>query len=229
VKRTVDACNSVSEYPATFRCSGHTAFAAIPVRHAFERAAWAEPAAALAVPKTPFAQAEAITWFGRPVGAARNGELAKAKDAVDRPARAQRQARQGKRSVLGGPGGHTGAGQRSWIALVEGRKAKAITGVRQAADLEGRSGKHVAIENRLSPMRELLGELLMDAQEPVQALKELETSLRNNPNRYCSFAGAARAADRAGDGYYEKLVTLAGNADTPRPDLIVAKQYLTSK
>jgi hypothetical protein len=117
----------------------------------------------------------------------------------------------------------------AWIALVEGRKAKAITGVRQAADLEGRSGKHVAIENRLSPMRELLGELLMDAQEPVQALKELETSLRNNPNRYCSFAGAARAADRAGDGYYEKLVTLAGNADTPRPDLIVAKQYLTSK
>ncbi len=105
--------------------------------------------------------------------------------------------------------------------------------MRQAADPEDRSGKHVAMENRLSPMRELLGELLMDVQEPVQALKEFETSLRNNPNRYCSFAGAARAADGAGNGasariYYEKLVTLAGNADTPRPDLI-AKQYLTSK
>src|SRR5262249_14968471 len=72
----------ISEYPATFRYSGHTAFAAIPVRYAFERAAWAE-AAALAIPRTPFAQAEAIAWFGRAVGAARNGELAKAKDAVD--------------------------------------------------------------------------------------------------------------------------------------------------
>jgi len=122
----------------------------------------------------------------------------------------------------------------AWIALVEGRKGEAIAAMRQAADLEDRSGKHVAMENRLSPIREMLGELLMEAQEPAQALKEFETSLRNNPNRYRSFSGAATAADRAGDGararlYFEKLVTLAGNADTARPDLIAAKQYLTGK
>jgi Tfp pilus assembly protein PilF len=90
------------------------------------------------------------------------------------------------------------------------------------------------MENRLLPIRELLGELLIEAQEPAQALKEFETSLRNNPNRYRSFAGAARAADRAGDrvharSYYEKLISLAGNADTARPDLIAAKQYLAGK
>jgi Tfp pilus assembly protein PilF len=90
------------------------------------------------------------------------------------------------------------------------------------------------MENRLSPIRELLGELLIEAQEPAQALKEFETSLRNNPNRYRSFAGAAKAADRAGDrasarSYYEKLIALAGNAHTARPDLIAAKQYLTDK
>jgi hypothetical protein len=39
--------------------------------------------------------------------------------------------------------------------------------MRQAADLEDRSGKHVAMENRLSPMRELLGELLLEAKEPA--------------------------------------------------------------
>ena len=55
-KRIVDGRNSVTEYPANFRYSGHAAFAAILVRYAFERAAWAE-AAALAIPKTPFAQA----------------------------------------------------------------------------------------------------------------------------------------------------------------------------
>src|SRR4029077_10962083 len=81
-QRIVDARNSVAEYPANFRYSGHTAFAAIPVRFAFERAAWAE-AAALAIPKTPFAQAEAIVWFGRAIGAARSGELPKAKEAID--------------------------------------------------------------------------------------------------------------------------------------------------
>lgn len=77
-KRIVDGRNSVTEYPPNFRYSGHTAFAAIPVRYAFERAAWAE-AAALAIPKTPFAQAEAITWFGRAIGGARSGDPAKAK------------------------------------------------------------------------------------------------------------------------------------------------------
>src|ERR1043166_4679200 len=81
-RQIVDARNSVAEYPAGFRYSGHTAFAAIPVRYAFERAAWAE-AAALAIPKTPFAQAEAITWFGRAIGAARSGDRARAREAVD--------------------------------------------------------------------------------------------------------------------------------------------------
>ena len=83
-------------------------------------------------------------------------------------------------------------------------------------------------------MRELLGELLLEAKEPAQALKEFETSLRNNPNRYRSFAGAAKAAERAGDraqahNYYEKLVALAGKADSARPELVAAKQYLASK
>ena len=86
----------------------------------------------------------------------------------------------------------------------------------------------------VSPILEMLGELLMEAQEPAQALKEFETSLHNNPNRYRSFSGAARAADQTGDrararSYYEKLVTLAGNGYTARPDLIAARQYLTGK
>lgn len=87
------------------------------------------------------------------------------------------------------------------------------------------------MENRLSPMRELLGELLIEANEPAQALKELEASLRNNPNRYRSFAGAAKAAERTGNRtqakvYYEKLISLADSADTERPDLVIARQFL---
>jgi hypothetical protein len=232
-KRIVDARNSVAEYPATFRYSGHTAFAAIPVRYAFERAAWAE-AAALAIPKTPFAQAEAITWFGRAIGAARNGELTKAKDAVDHLRALKDRLDKASDEYWAGQVAIQERASEAWIAVSEGRNGEAIAAMRQAADLEDRSGKHVAMENRLSPIRELLGELLMEAQEPAQALKEFETSLRNNPNRYRSFAGAARAAERAGDvaragSYYEKLFLLAGNADTARPDIIAAKQYLAGK
>ena len=89
------------------------------------------------------------------------------------------------------------------------------------------------MENRLSPIREMFGELLLEANEPAQALKEFETSLRNNPNRYRSFAGGAKAAGRAGDrvqarSYYEKLLALAAQGDGGRPDLVAAKRYLAA-
>lgn len=232
-KRIVDARNSVAEYPANFRYSGHTAFAAIPVRYAFERAAWAE-AMVLAIPKTPFAQAEAITWFGRAIGAARSQELPKAREAVAQLGALKDKLAKANDAYWTGQVAIQEQAADAWLALAEGRKEEAVAAMRQAADLEDRSGKHVAMENRLSPIRELLGELLLEANEPAQALKEFETSLRNNPNRYRSFAGAAKAADRAADralakNYYEKLVSLAGNADTSRPDLVAAKQYLASR
>ena len=232
-KRIVDARNSVAEYPAGFRYSGHTAFAAIPVRYAFERAAWSE-AAALAIPRTPFAQAEAIAWFGRAIGAARSGDLTKAREAVDQLGRLRDTLAKANDAYWTGQVAIQEQAAGAWLALAEGRKRDAIAAMGRAADLEDRSGKHVAMENRLSPIRELLGELLLEANEPVQALKELETSLRNNPNRYRSFAGAAKAAERAGDraqakSYYEKLVALAAQADGGRPDLVAAKRYLAGK
>jgi cytochrome c-type biogenesis protein CcmH/NrfG len=54
---------------------------------------------------------------------------------------------------------------------------------------------------------------------------------RENPNRYRGLYGAARAAEVAGDrskavGYYEKLVALAGKADTARPEIARAKTFL---
>ena len=58
--------------------ASHTGFAAAFVRYDFDRGAWAE-AAALPVPKTPYPQAEAISWFGRAIGAARSGDPAGAK------------------------------------------------------------------------------------------------------------------------------------------------------
>ncbi len=229
-KRIVDARNSVAEYPAGFRYSGHTAFAAIPVRYAFERSAWAE-AAALQIPKTPFAQAEAIAWFGRAIGATRSGDLTKAKEAIDQLRVLKDRLAKANDAYWTGQVVIQEWAAAGWLALAEGRKGDAIAALRQAADLEDRSGKHVAMENRLSPIREMFGELLLEASEPAQALKEFEASLRNNPNRYRSFAGAAKAAERAGDraqarSYYEKLIALAAQSDGGRPDVLAAKQYL---
>ena len=46
----------------------------------------------------------------------------------------------------------------------------------------GRREKHIAMENRLVPMREILGELLLEVNEPAAALAEFEASLQRVPN-----------------------------------------------
>src|SRR4030081_1062283 len=175
-KRIVDARNSVAEYPAGFRYSGHTAFAVIPVRYAFERADWVE-AAALAIPKTPFAQAEAIAWFGRAIGAARSGDMTKAMEAIDQLGVLKDRLAKASDDYWTGQVVIQQQAAGAWPALAEGRKADAIAAMRQAADLEDRSGKTVAMENRLSPIREMLGELLLDSNEPAHALEEFHASL----------------------------------------------------
>jgi tetratricopeptide (TPR) repeat protein len=106
--------------------------------------------------------------------------------------------------------------------------------MRAAADGEDGSVKHVAMENRLYPMRELLADLLLEIGQPPDALKEYEAAIAANPNRYRGFWGAARAAEQAGDrqkaaAYYGKLVDLAQKADTERPEIKVAKAFLQTK
>jgi hypothetical protein len=116
-------------------------------------------------------------------------------------------------------------------AIEKAKAASAPGAMRSAADLEDTSEKHIAMENRLVPMRELLGELLLEVHEPAAALLEFETSLQRVPNRFRSFSGAARAAELAGDRekakvYYAKLVALADKADTDRPELAYARAFL---
>jgi hypothetical protein len=103
--------------------------------------------------------------------------------------------------------------------------------MRSAADREDRSEKHVAMENRLSPMRELLGELLLQANRPRDALREFESSLQTIPNRFRSLAGAAEAAAQLGSrkraaGYYRNLLALAADAESERPALIAARAFV---
>src|SRR5256884_8228989 len=79
--------------------------------------------------------------------------------------------------------------------------------------------------------RELLAEMLLEANEPAQALREFEASMRVEPNRFRGFYGAARAADLSGDRtkartYYSTLLSLGEKGDTERPELRQAKAVL---
>ena len=122
----------------------------------------------------------------------------------------------------------------AWASLADGDKSIALTLMREAADLEGRSEKHVAMENRLYPMRELLGYMLLELKEPAQALKEFETALQETPNRLRGFYGAARSAELSDNpakarAYYAKLMALGEGSQAARPEFEQASSFLSEK
>jgi len=213
--------------------AGSTARAAVPARYVLERQDW-QGAAQLQPLGSGYPMAEAITHFARAMGAARSGDTAAAQTDIEKLKE--------QRAALEKAGQGYWAGQveiqvlaaQAWTAQAQGNKSDAIKIMRAAADLEDASEKHVAMENRLYPMRELLGDMLMAQGESVAALKEYETSLKNAPMRLRGFYGAAKAAEFSGDQkkareYFEKLAKLTRNSDGDRSELREMKQRLASR
>jgi tetratricopeptide (TPR) repeat protein len=207
----------------------YTAYAAIPARIAIERGAWAEAAALTLTPTAP--AADAITHFTRAMGFARMGDTAKAQIDINALRKLQAELVALKDPYWANQVDIQIKAAMAWVAYAENKPAEALQMMRTAADAEDGSEKHVAMENRLWPMRELLGELLLQAKEPAAALKEFEKSLEDSPNRLRGFSGAAQAAKAAGDRskaaeYYKKLVVMTAKADAGNKEVQEAKAFL---
>src|SRR5207244_13235140 len=122
----------------------------------------------------------------------------------------------------------------AWAAFAEGNKQEALKLMREGADMEDASEKHPVTPGHVLPARELLGEMLLELDQPTLALKEFEASHKIEPNRFRGLYGAALAAAQSGDmakakTYYEKHVVLSQNADTERSEIKEAKAFLSKK
>ena len=213
--------------------AGATARAAVSARYMLERQDW-QGAAQLEPVNTGFPMAEAITYFARAMGGARGGDVAAARADIDKLKEQRAALEKAGQGYWAGQVEIQILGAQAWTAQGEGNKSDALKLMRAAADLEDASEKHVAMENRLYPMRELLADMLMAQGEAAAALKEYETSLKNAPLRLRGFYGAAKAAEASGDAkkardYFEKLAKLTRYADGDRPELRELKQRLASK
>jgi len=207
-----------------------TAKAAMPARYVLERADWAS-AAALPMTQTQYPMADSLIRFTRGLGLARAGNLAGAKEEIEAIKALRTTLQRADQSYWADRAEEQMLAISAWVALKEGERDQALRFMRAAADSEDGSLKHVAMENRLYPLRELLAELLLETGQPAAALNEYETTLKQTPNRFRAFSGAARAADSSGDrqkasDYFGKLVDLAKNADTERQEIREAKAYL---
>jgi tetratricopeptide (TPR) repeat protein len=205
------------------------AMAAMPARYAFERGDW-QAAARLQPRGSSYPFVEAITHFTRSVGAARTGDLEAARRDADQLEIQHKALLAAKNTYWATEVEIQRLAAAGWIALAEGKSAEALEFMRGAADLEDRNEKHIVTPGRIAPARELLGEMLLELRQPEAALQEFEASQRREPNRFRNVFGSARAAEMAGDrakaaAYYQKLLVLAKDADTARPELTSAKQF----
>jgi tetratricopeptide (TPR) repeat protein len=210
-----------------------TARNAMAARYVLERADWAG-AAALPFTSTQYPQPDSLIRFTRGLGLARSGDLVGARGEIEAIKALRASLEKSNQSYWADRSEEQMLAISAWIALKEGQREQALKFMRAAADGEDGSIKHVAMENRLYPMRELYGELLLEMGEPAAATRELETALEQTPNRYRTLLGIARAANAAGDRqkaseYYAKVVNLAKNADTERSETREAKAFLAGK
>ena len=224
--------------PQTFKVA--YAFTAIPARYALERHQWRE-AAQLSLPASQlrddllqhFPWARAHIHYARAIGAARSGDTASARREVDELWRI-------KQALTEVKGDYDWAKQvdieskvaSAWLAYAEGRSEESLRMLRAAADLDDATDKHPVTPGALLPVREQLGDLLLELRQPAAALQEFEVSFRSTPNRFNGLYGAARAARLAGNEvgaimYYSKLLKLDRDVDSPRPAITEARGFVT--
>ena len=217
--------------PVTF--VNFTAKNAMSARYVLERSDWAG-AAALPFTSSQYPQPDSLIRFTRGLGMARTGDVAGAKAEIEAIKALRAALEKSNQSYWADRSEEQMLAISAWVALKEGAPDQALRFMRAAADGEDGSVKHVAMENRLYPLRELFAELLLETGQPAAALSEFEAALKQTPNRYRAFLGIARAANAAGDRqkaseYYGKLVDLAKNADTERQEIREAKNFLAQR
>jgi tetratricopeptide (TPR) repeat protein len=215
-----------------------TAYAAtaIPARVLLERRMWKE-AAAFELPANVAAlkALENHKWaganiaFAQAVGAARSGDVARARQAIGRLSALEQ-------SLQTAPGDYDWRKQVSierqiaeaWLAQAEGKKEEAVAAMRAAADLDDATEKHPVTPGAILPAREQLGELLLEQGRSAEALAAYEASLKRAPRRLAGLYGAARAAQLAGDAakakaHYAELVDVTKASDGTRAEVKEAR------
>ncbi len=119
----------------------------------------------------------------------------------------------------------------AWINFKEGKNKEALSLMNLAAEMEDKTEKHPVTPGSVIPARELLGDMLMQMNQPAQALIAYEANLRKNPNRFNGLYGAGLAAEQSGDltkanSYYKQLFSFADQTNSNRPELGKATRFL---
>jgi len=208
--------------------AGYFALAAIPARFALERRDWRR-AAELEPIATPFPYTESMTWFARGLAAARLHDTLEAQASIAALQDIRARLQKANESYWAAQAEIQELEVNAWTLFEEGRKEIALTMIKSAADMEDSTEKLAITPGPVAPARELMGEMLLELNEPTQALAEFEATLKQEPNRFRALYGAARAAQRGGKTqasrrYFTELLKICEHADKPRREEILAAE-----
>ena len=230
-RKALDEARTLTTGINPARATAYYALSAMPARYAVERGTWRE---ALDLTPSPsnFPFTVALSHFARALGAARSGDAVAAQKDLDQLVALRDKLKAAKSEYWAIEVEVMRLASAAWVALAQRRTDDALALMRQAADIEDRNEKNIVTPGRLLPARELLGDMLLEAKRPADALREYEASQHREPNRYRGLYGAGQAAAQAGNRdkarqYFAKLVALAGSGDA-RPETDAARRYIAS-
>ena len=221
---TFDPSHVTGAAPAS---AAYFAHAAIPARYCLERQAWAD-AIKLEPFASPFPYADAITYFTRGLGAAHLKDGPGVQQAIHSLEQIRDKLAQMKEDYWANQIDIQRQELAAMLLFVAGHQVDALAGMRLAVELEDKTETASITPGPLKPAREMLGEILLQLNQPADALREFQATLRKEPNRFWSLYGSAEAAKQAGDHekatlYFQELLTVAKRADQPgRPELAEA-------
>jgi hypothetical protein len=193
----IEEMNTVTGFNAE-RNTGPFALAASPARYAVERGDW-KAAARLDLRPSKFAYVVAMTHFARALGAARSGDPESAEAEITRLSELRDKLRQANDAYWANQVDIQWQAATAWMLEAQGRRTEALEVMSAAADAEDKTEKGTVTPGPLAPARELLGAMLLEHGATSEALAAFETTLKKEPNRLGATAGAAKAAEKAGD------------------------------
>jgi len=205
------------------------ALSKFPATYALELHHWSEAAALQVVPKA-WVGDTSITYWARAIGAAHLGNVKQAKKDAALIGVIHKKLLADKKKEFAGTVEQDHQEVLAWIAHAQRKDEQAIKILRGLAEKEESTGE----EPEDIPAREMLADMLLEANHPAQALAEYEADLKFNPNRFNGLYGAARAAEASGktakaNEYYAQLVRVCDGSQSDRPELAKARELLAKK
>ena len=213
-------------------------FAAIPSRIALENKRWQE-ASDLEIHNSEvnwdlFPWQKSILHYARALGFSRIKDLESAKAEIDTLELLREELLKNKSDYYASQVMIEIKSAQAWLQLSRGNNTEAVALMREASDLESNTEKHGVTPGEVLPARELLGDMLLELNQPKMALEEYELNLIDRPNRFNGIYGAAIASDQLGDKektskYFQMLLDFTEGSNSDRPEVIEAIKYLEDR